>query len=148
MTLLHLLAYLQIFFHDLYSVRLSVPLIYAIGSDTAEDMTCKAGCSPCCTLCKCSLREKCLQIPQSSHACDVRKSLAILSIECLLYHDVATEMCCLYIKNLAEQWCSWPGSAYSQVLQGVAEGSGVLQPEDKEAEEKPYCCLLLPERRL
>ena len=35
-----------------------------------------------------------------------------------------------------------------QVLWGVAEGTGVVQPGEEEAQGRPYCSLKLTERRL
>ena len=36
----------------------------------------------------------------------------------------------------------------AQVLRGAAEGTGVVQPGEKEAEGRPHRSLQLPERRL
>ena len=36
----------------------------------------------------------------------------------------------------------------AQVLQGAAEGAGIVQSEEEEAQRRPHCTLQLPEGRL
>ena len=48
-------------------------------------------------------------------------------------------------QGLVQRSCKGSGA---QVLWGAAEGAGIVQPGEEEAQERPYCSVQLPERKL